>query len=277
MNHPPQTPTPTPTQMPTPTPARPDRPDRWTRTARGVSLARTRPAPRLVSFDAEPEPLEADMARAALIIIDMQNDFLDPKGWFAATRGADVAPLGRVIPTINAVAAAFRANGAPVIHVNWGVRADIANLPANVADKGSACGSAPGYGDAIASGRVLVQGDWGADSVPQIETSPADIHVAKHRLSGFRDNELDQILRRLGVDTLFYAGVNLDRCVFATLMDGCFQGFDAVLLEDACATVSPAPVADAITFLIRLLYGHTARSDALLSALAAPSLTGDTA
>ncbi|MFT7026151.1 MAG: ureidoacrylate peracid hydrolase [Paracoccaceae bacterium] len=251
--------------------------DRWTQTECGISLVRSRPAPRRVSFAAKPEPLEADMTRAALIIIDMQNDFLDPEGWFAATRGADVAPLGRVVPTINALAAAFRAQGAPVIHVNWGVRADIANLPANVADKGSACGSAPGYGDAIASGRVLVRGDWGAESAPAITTDPRDIHVAKHRLSGFRDNELDQILRRLGTDTLFYAGVNLDRCVFATLMDGCFQGYDAVLIEDATATVSSASVADAITFLIRQLYGHTARSDALLAALAATPRQGETA
>jgi ureidoacrylate peracid hydrolase len=250
------------------------RTDRWTRTASGISLVRPRLAPRCISFAAAPEPLEADMTRAALIVIDMQNDFLAPEGWFAATRGADVAPLGQVIPTINALAAAFRAHGAPVIHLNWGVRADIANLPANVADKGSACAAAPGYGDTIPSGRVLVQGDWGAASVPEIETDPRDIHVAKHRLSGFRDNELDQILRRLGTDTLFYTGVNLDRCVFATLMDGCFQGYDAVLIEDATTTVSPAPVADAITFLIRLLYGHTARSEDLLAALAPPSPTG---
>lgn len=252
-----------------------DRRDRWSRAGDGISLVRPRVAPHPVRFEAEPEALTVDLSRAALVVIDMQNDFLDARGWFADVRGADVAPLRAVIPAINALSAAFRAARAPVVHLNWGVRADLANLPANVVDKGSSCGAAPGYGDAIASGEVLVRGGWGAASVPEIARGPGDIDVAKHRLSGFRDNELDQVLRRLDVTTIFYAGVNLDRCVFATLMDGCFEGYDAVLVEDASTTVSPPEVAGAITYLVRLLYGFTATSGALLGALGASPHDGD--
>lgn len=245
--------------------------DRWKSDGTSVSLLRNRPAPRPVRFDAAPEPVVVDMARAALVIIDMQNDFLESEGWFATARGVDVSPLSEVIGTVNALSRAFRTIGAPVLHVNWAVRADVANLPANVLDKGSSCGARPGYGDEIASGRVLVAGEWGAQSVDAIETAPSDIHVGKHRLTGFRDNELDPILRRLGVDTLFFTGVNLDRCVFATLADGCFGGFDAVLVEDATTTVSPPYVTDAILYLIRLLYGFTTRSADLLPALSSLS------
>lgn len=248
--------------------------DRWSRDASGISLVRPPVEPRPIRCVAQPEPIQVDMARSALIIIDMQNDFLNAEGWFAAIRDAQVGPLSTIIPRINAVATAFRDHGAPVIHLNWGVRADLANLPPNVIDKGSSCGQTPGYGDTIASGDVLVEGSWGAASVPGIKQSDTDITVFKHRLSGFQDNELDQILRRLGVTTLFYTGVNLDRCVFATLMDGCFQGYDAVLIEDASTTVSPAPVSDAILYLIRLLYGFTTKTDALLDALSAPSDSG---
>lgn len=248
--------------------------DRWTSDGAAISLVRNRPAPRLASFAAEPDAVTVDMSRAALIVIDMQNDFLDPEGWFATARGVDVSPLSEVIGTINALGHAFRAVGAPVVHVNWAVRPDVANLPANVLDKGSSCGARPGYGDKIASGRVLVRDDWGAQSVDTIETAPTDIHVGKHRLTGFRDNELDAILRRLGVDTLFFTGVNLDRCVFATLADGCFGGFDAVLVEDATTTVSPPYVTDAILYLIRLLYGFTTRSADLLPALSSLSTEG---
>ena len=66
---------------------------------------------------------------------------------------------------------------------------------------------------------------------------------------------------------MFFTGVNLDRCVFATLADGCFNGFDAVLVEDATTTVSPDYVVQAILYLIRLLYGFTAKSDDILRAL----------
>jgi nicotinamidase-related amidase len=232
-----------------------------------VSLLRPARNPRPIRFAADPYPVEADMARSALMIIDMQNDFLSDEGWFATSRRADVSRLSDVVGQINALSGAFRNVGSPVIHINWAVRPDVANLPANVLDKGSDCGARPGYGDQIASGRVLVDGDWGAQSVPAIDKGADDIDVGKTRLTGFRDNELDSILRRLGVTTLFFTGVNLDRCVFATLADGCFNGFDAVLVEDATTTVAPTHVTDAILYLIRLLYGFTAKSADILAAL----------
>lgn len=243
--------------------------DRWHRDGEHVSLLRNRPAPRPVAFDAQPDPVRIDMARAAFVIVDMQNDFLSDGGWFPE-RGTDPAPLLEIVPRLNAVADAFRKMGAPVIHLNWGVRADVANLPANVLDKATGCGARPGYGDEIGTGPVLVEGSWGAASHPLITGRPGDMAISKHRLSGFRDNELDQVLRRHGIETLFYAGVNLDRCVFATLMDGCFQGYDAVLVQDATTTVSPAEVGEAILYIIRLLYGFTTNSADLLRALDTP-------
>jgi len=246
--------------------------DRWHREGEAVSLVREAAAQRPIRVAAEPQPLVLDMSRAALVIVDMQNDFLDPGGWFAK-RGIDVTPLAEIIPAINALTDGFRAVGAPVIHLNWSVRPDVANLPANALDLASACGARPGYGDETPTGPVVTQGSWGAQSHPGIVTAPGAIAVGKHRLSGFRDNEFDQILRRLGTQTLVYAGVNLDRCVFATLTDGCFQGYDAVLVEDATATVSPAYVGEAILYLIRLLYGFTTRSDDLLAALRADQET----
>lgn len=220
-----------------------------------------------MSISAEPKSLTLDMSCSALVVIDMQNDFLAPEGWLGSVRGEDVSVLSAVVPTINSLSDAFRSAHAPVIHLNWGVRPDLVNLPANVVDKASDCGARAGYGDSISSGPVLVAGSWGAASVSEIDIGPDDICVSKHRLSGFRDNELDQILRRLGISTLFYTGVNMDRCVFATLMDGCFNGFDAVLVEDATASVSPDYVVEAIAYLVRQLYGFTTTSAALLSAL----------
>ena len=252
--------------------------DRWTPLDAGKAVSLVRPAPNAnpIRFEAQPKPVQADLSRCAFLIIDMQNDFLSEDGWFATSRNADVSALSDIIVQINALSAAFREAGAPIIHINWAVRPDTANLPANVLDKGSDCGARPGYADQIDAGRVLVQGDWGAQSVPRINTAPDDIAVSKHRLTGFRDNELDAILRRLGVKTLFFGGVNLDRCVFATLADGCFNGFDAVLVQDATTTVSPPHVADAILYLIRLLYGFTATSADILAALSTPDQIGAT-
>ncbi|MEM1289055.1 MAG: isochorismatase family cysteine hydrolase [Pseudomonadota bacterium] len=241
--------------------------DRWSAADGGICLARPERAPCLVPFEAQPENLAVDLSTTALVIIDMQNDFLHPDGWFARVRDADVEPLLSPIAPINCLAEAFRGEGVPVIHLNWGVRADAANLPANTVDKASGCGRRIGYADAMERGPVLVAGSWGSKSVDAITIENGDLQVFKHRLSGFRDNELDQLLRRLGVTTLFYAGVNLDRCVFATLMDGCFQGYDAILVEDACATASPEPIGTSIIALIHMLYGFTANSADIVYAI----------
>ncbi len=245
-------------------------PDRWHLTLEGVAdLTRPRVAPRVVGMSARPDPVSVDMTRSALIVIDMQNDFIAPEGWFAAMRGTDCAPLREVIAPINALAAAFRDHGARVVHVNTGVRADLANLPANAVAKASDLGRRAGFAaprDA-ALGPVMQAGHWGADSDPAILRHPGDITVLKHRYSGFRDNEMDQILRRLDIATLFFAGVNLDRCVFATLIDGAFQGFDPILVRDACETPSPDHARRTICELVELLYGFTTTTTDILRAL----------
>lgn len=249
--------------------------DRWSRSDSGISLVRTPPQSTPIKFDALPEPVTVDLSAAALLIIDMQNDFLHPQGWFACFRHVDVAALTDITHNINAVSAAFRLHRVPIIHINWAVRQDVANLPANVLDKGSECGTRPAYADEISNGPVLVRDSWGAQTVSQINVDPTDIQVDKHRLTGFRDNALESILRRLGVTTIFYTGMNLDRCVFATLADGCFQGFDAILIEDASSTASPSHIADAVTYLVRMLYGFTTTSTALCGALSSLPSDGD--
>ncbi|MEL6920358.1 MAG: isochorismatase family cysteine hydrolase [Pseudomonadota bacterium] len=247
--------------------------DRWSKVGESVRLARPAREQRLIELPAKPDDLIVDLAMSAFIIVDMQNDFLHPDGWFAKVRGADVAPLMEPLGSINTLSDAFRRAAVPVIHVNWGVRPDAANLPANVVDKASECGRQIGYADEMDHGPVLAARSWGSQSVQQVRIETADYQVFKHRLSGFRDNELDQLLRRLGVSTIFYAGVNLDRCVFATLMDGCFQGYDAILVEDACATASPEPMATSIIKLIHMLYGFTASSADIVAAAGAPNLS----
>ncbi|TVP69414.1 MAG: cysteine hydrolase [Rhodobacteraceae bacterium] len=249
------------------------RTDFWTLTQQGLAdLSRRRKPARRIEISAAPDPVLVDLARSALIIVDMQNDFIDDAGWFAAMRGVSCAPLRAVGPRINALSRALRAQGAGIIHLNTGVRADLANLPAGAIARADDLGRRAGFGFARAEalGPVMVAGHWGAQSHPEIERAESDITVLKTRYSGFRDNELDQILRRLDVTTLFFAGVNLDRCVFATLIDGAFQGFDPILVTDACATPSPPATCTAILELVEMLYGFTTTTENILTGRTPP-------
>jgi ureidoacrylate peracid hydrolase len=235
-----------------------------------LSFVRSRKKQRIVSIAATPQPVDFDLGAAALLIVDMQNDFLHPDGWFAA-RGIDGTPVLAVVPAVERLASAIRRAGVPVIWLNWGVRPDRANLPASFVAKGRST-RAPTYAEPSPSGRgrILVRDEWGAATIDGLTVDPADLLVHKHRLSGFWDNELDSILRQRGVTTLLFAGINTDRCVFSTLQDANFLGYDCVLVEDACATVSPAFVRDAVLYLVRLLHGVVTTSDAILSAIGKP-------
>jgi len=240
----------------------------WRLGEEGLSLVRQTRSTKAVRFDALPQPIEIDLARSALVVVDMQNDFCHPRGWFGQ-KGISVKPMRRPIAAIAALLPAWRASGAPVVWLNWGVRPDRLNLSPTVQFKGKRSAQGVGYAEASAEDRGLsvVAGEWGAQVIDELTVAPQDITVFKHRLSGFWDNELDSILRQQGVTTLLFAGVNTDRCVFSSLQDAGFLGYDCVLLSDACSTLSPAYVSKAIHYIVQQLHGFVASTQALLPAL----------
>lgn len=242
----------------------------WQLTDAGVNLVRAAPAPKVVQIDAQPQCISLDVVRSVLVVVDMQNDFCHPKGWFGQ-KGISVKPMRKAIAPIAALLPAWRAAGGTVLWLNWGVRPDRLNLPPLVQFKGQRTADGVGYAQTSPEdrGRSVVAGEWGAQVVDELAVAPEDITVFKHRLSGFWDNELDSVLRLRGATTLLFAGVNTDRCVFSTLQDAGFLGYDCVLLSDACSTPSPAYVSRAIHFLVQQLHGFTALSADLIPALAA--------
>ncbi len=243
----------------------------WALSEKGISLVRHSLPPRTVRFKAQPKDIEIDLARSALLVVDMQNDFCHPRGWFGQ-KGISVAPMRRPIRVLRRLLPAWRSAGARVVWLNWGVRADRANLPPLVQFTGKRSAQGVGYAEVSPDdqGRALVPGEWGARIVDELEVQAEDLTVHKHRLSGFWDNELDSVLRQQGITTLLFAGVNTDRCVFSTLQDAGFLGYDCVLLKDACSTASPAYVSRAIHFIVQHLHGFVASTTSLLQALPSP-------
>ena len=244
----------------------------WQIKAEGVSLLRPPRQPKPVLLQARPQKLEIDLHHSALVVVDMQNDFCHPEGWFGQ-KGVSMRATRKPIPMLQKLLPLWRAAGGQVIWLNWGVRADRLNLPEGVLFKAKvdAQGQLSGIGYAESSlldrGPSLVPGHWGAQVVDELPVAAEDITVFKHRLSGFYDNELDSLLRQQGLKTLLFAGINTDRCVFSSLQDAGFLGYDCVLLEDACSTPSPAYVSRAILFLVEKLHGFVASAQALTVSL----------
>jgi nicotinamidase-related amidase len=239
----------------------------WALAPSAVDLRRPPQPSRPVELGALPQRLTVDLARTAVVVVDMQNDFCAPEGWLASI-GVDVSGAAAPVAALERTLPALRAAGVPVVWLNWGNRPDGANLPPGVRHVYDPDGSGTGINDALPSGsRVLQLGSWSAAVVDGLTVDPADLHVAKYRMSGFFDTPLDSVLRNLRVDTLLFAGVNVDQCVLATLSDAACLGYDVVLVEDLCATTSPEFCTAATLYNVRQVFGFTTTSGELLGAL----------
>lgn len=242
---------------------------RWIATAAEIDLAPPLPPQRRLRLPAEPQNLVLDLQRTAILVIDMQNDFCT-KGGLVDHMGGDVGPDRAPIAPLQRLLPALRAQGVPVVWVNWGNRPDLANMPPNQIHLYKPTGEGIGLGEPLpgGGGNVLEKDSWAAAVVDELAPLPDDILVDKHRISGFWDTPLDSILRNFGIRTLLFAGVNTDQCVLHSLTDANFLGYGCVLLSDCCATSSPAFCTEATLWNVKKCFGFVSDSGRFLTALA---------
>lgn len=243
-------------------------PTAWYVDADLADISRPQVEPRLVTVTTETKTLRLDLAKVALLVIDMQNDFCHPDGWLAHI-GVDVTPARTPIQPLQAFLPRLRAAGVPVLWVNWGNRPDLLNISAAVRHVYNPTGTGVGLGDRLPKNGapVLTKGSWAAAVVDELAPQPEDIQVDKYRMSGFWDTPLDSILRNLGKTTLLFAGVNADQCVMATLQDANFLGYDCILMSDCTATTSPEYCWLATLYNVKQCFGFVTDSHAVLQAM----------
>ncbi|MGK7891465.1 MAG: cysteine hydrolase family protein [Leptolyngbyaceae cyanobacterium] len=230
----------------------------------------TRPAlPSCVTtLPTDTKTLQLDLAKAILIIVDMQNDFCHPDGWLAHI-GVDVTPARSPIVPLQQLLPILRQQNVPILWLNWGNRPDLMNISAGLRHVYNPTGDGIGLGDPLPKNEapVLIKDSWAAAVVDELESQPDDIWVDKYRMSGFWDTPLDSILRNLGKTTLFFAGVNADQCVMATLQDANFLGYDCILLRDCTATTSPEFCLQATVYNVNQCFGFVTDSTNLIQAM----------
>jgi nicotinamidase-related amidase len=242
--------------------------NQWHVSATHASLVRVLAKPRPVTVDAGNRMVTFDLARTALVVIDMQNDFCHPNGWLASI-GVDVTPARGPITPLSRLLPLLRRAAVPVIWLNWGNRPDRLNLSPALHHVYNPTGTGIGLGDPLPTNaaKVLEFGSWAAAIVDDLAVEASDIHVAKYRMSGFVDTVLDSILRNLGVTTLLFAGVNADQCVMCTLQDANFLGYDCLLIDDCTATTSPDYCMAATIYNVRQCFGFVIGSKAVIAGL----------
>lgn len=243
-------------------------PNAWAVDADIADITRPPLQPKSVYLPTETKKLRIDLAKAAMLVIDMQNDFCHPDGWLAHI-GVDITPARAPIDPLNSLIPSLRSANIPIIWINWGNRPDLLNISAGLRHVYNPTGDGIGLGDRLPKNNapVLTAGSWAAAVVDELEQKPEDIIVDKYRMSGFWDTALDSILRNLGKTTLFFGGVNADQCVMATLQDANFLGYDCILIKECTATTSPEYCWQATIYNVKQCFGFVTDLQSTLTAV----------
>jgi biuret amidohydrolase len=220
----------------------------------------------IIHIEAEPAPLAIDLAHAALLIIDMQRDFLEPGG-FGAALGNDVTKLAAAVEPTRTVLAAFRRHGALVIHTREGHRPDLTCAPPHKVLRGD---PATRIGAPGPMGRILVRGEPGHDIIPELYPIAGEPVIDKPGKGAFYQTDLDLMLRNRGVNTLLVCGVTTEVCVNTTIREANDRGYRCIALSDCCASYFPE-FHDMGLKMIKAqggIFGSVAPSSAVLAAMA---------
>jgi biuret amidohydrolase len=190
----------------------------------------------MIDVEAAPFAFSLDRERVALVVIDMQRDFLEAGG-FGETLGNDLAPVKAIVPTVAALIALFRAKGWPVVHTRENHAPDLSDCPPAKRLRGK---PSLRIGDPGPMGRILIRGEPGADIVPELQPSPGEIVVDKPGKGMFYATDIGEKLKKMGVGQLVFSGVTTEVCVQTSMREANDRGYECLLIEDATASYFPA-------------------------------------
>jgi nicotinamidase-related amidase len=216
-------------------------------------------------IEAEPYDFELSPSQAAMLIIDMQRDFLEPGG-FGDALGNDVTLLRKTIAPTRRLLDAARRAGLTIIHTREGHRADLADLPPAKKARGR---FATGIGDAGPMGRILVRGEPGHDIIPELYPLPGEPVIDKPGKGAFHATDLDAILKNLGIAQLIVCGVTTEVCVNTSVREANDRGYDCLVVSDCVGSYFPEFQEMGLRMIKAQggIFGWVAPSEAVIAAL----------
>ncbi len=219
----------------------------------------------MITIPANPFPYDFDLRKSALVIIDMQCDFVEPGG-FGETLGNDVSLLSAIVPACQRVLAAWREAGGLVVHTREAHCADLSDCPPAKRNRGN---PSLRIGDEGPMGRILVSGEPGNQIISELAPAPGEIVIDKPGKGAFYATPLHDLLQQAGITHLVFMGVTTEVCVQTSMREANDRGYDGLLLEDCTESYFPQFKAAAVEMMRAqgAIVGWTANSDQLLPLL----------
>ena len=223
--------------------------------------------PAFPAVEAVPGPFPLGPGGVALLIIDMQRDFLLPGG-FGETLGNDVGLLQRVVPPLVELLAAARAAGVPVIHTREGHRPDLSDCPPAKLRRGR---PSQRIGDLGANGRILIRGEYGHDIIDELAPVDGETVIDKPGKGAFYATELSDVLTGAGITQLIVTGVTTEVCVHTTVREANDRGYEALVVSDCVGSYFPEFQRVGLEMIAAQggIFGWVADSRSVIDALAA--------
>jgi nicotinamidase-related amidase len=188
-----------------------------------------------VNIEAEPGAIAIDPTRTAIVMIDMQRDFLEPGG-FGETLGNDVSLLTKAIAPAKALLTAARKLKMLIVHTREGHRPDMADAHPAKVERGA---PSMRIGDPGAMGRILIRGEAGHDIIPELAPEEGEPVVDKPGKGAFYATDLQTILQSRGIENLIVGGVTTEVCVHTTVREANDRGYRCIVAADCCGSYFP--------------------------------------
>jgi nicotinamidase-related amidase len=218
-----------------------------------------------VLVPAAPSPFTLAAGKTALIVIDMQRDFLLPGG-FGESLGNDVEQLRKVVPPLAVLLDAARAAGIMVVHTREGHRPDLSDCPPAKLNRGA---PSKRIGDAGRFGRILIQGEYGHDIIDDLAPVDGEPVIDKPGKGAFYATELQDILTGAGITQLLVTGVTTEVCVHTTTREANDRGYECLVVSDCVGSYFPEFQRVALEMISAQggIFGWVAESAAVIEAL----------
>jgi biuret amidohydrolase len=219
----------------------------------------------MISINANPFPFALDLDSAALLIIDMQRDFVEPGG-FGESLGNKVEPLQSIVPVVQKVLMAWRLTNKLVVHTRESHLPDLSDCPQAKLSRGN---PSLRIGDVGPMGRILVRGEYGNQIVDALTPLPHEVVIDKPGKGAFYGTALMDILQTNKIRQLVIMGVTTEVCVQSTMREANDRGFDCLLIEDGTASYFPEFKAATLAMVTAqaAIVGWTCHSSLLIQAI----------